>query len=216
MSWGAAIGAAASMAGIDMANDQNAASSAKQMKFQKRMSDTAHQREVGDLRKAGLNPILSANAGASTPGGASYTAESVAPDPELFSNTRVANAQVANTKATTENIKTDTGLKAANTRSAEKSMEIADETKKLIMAQTAKEGQNARTAAQTANLMDKYGEANSIMGLINSGTGSVGNLMGIGNLLKNFTRSGNKTTTQERYSPRGEHTGTTETRIKHD
>lgn len=30
-------------------------------------SNTAHQREVEDLRKAGLNPVLSANAGSSTP-----------------------------------------------------------------------------------------------------------------------------------------------------
>lgn len=48
----------------------NAAEAQKSRDWQSYMSNTAHQRETRDLIAAGLNPILSANAGASTPSGA--------------------------------------------------------------------------------------------------------------------------------------------------
>lgn len=69
------LSAGVSLLGGWSANQTTAASADRQMRFQERMSNTAHQREIADLRAAGLNPILSAKyGGSSTPNGAMFNA----------------------------------------------------------------------------------------------------------------------------------------------
>jgi len=119
MSWAAAAMGGLSVLGTYMQNEQSAQNVAStnatnaqiardQMAFQERMSNSAHQREVADLRAAGLNPILSANhGGASTPGGASIAMQ----NPEvqnLFSqgvNSAIATRQL---QANVDKVKSDT------------------------------------------------------------------------------------------------------------
>lgn len=67
----AAIGAGGALLGGVISSAFGSHEASKNRDFQRTMSNTSHQREVGDLRAAGLNPILSARHGASTPPGAS-------------------------------------------------------------------------------------------------------------------------------------------------
>jgi len=69
--WGQIAGAAIGAFSARSTNRAASAQAARSMEFEERLSKTAHQRQVADMRLAGLNPILSATGGkgASTPAG---------------------------------------------------------------------------------------------------------------------------------------------------
>lgn len=138
ISAGGSIGA--SLLGQQGARDQNAANVAMneaQMAFQERMSNTAHQREVDDLRKAGLNPILSANAGASTPTGSQAHVENINKDIKDPLTPAMATAmQVAQTKKGLEQADSQIGLQQSQKLAAETSAMKDNASAKNISTQT--------------------------------------------------------------------------------
>lgn len=136
MSWlsknfGSIFGAGAGLLGGILANRQQKNQFDANAELARAQLYSQHQIEVDDLRKAGLNPILSANAGNSTFGavsGGSYenlgsSANSGYMMAQQAKNLEVQNdairAQIEKTRAEASNVLQDTKLKSAQTSQVE-------------------------------------------------------------------------------------------------
>lgn len=109
------ITAAGSLAGGYMANEASAKEASKNRDWQKMMSDTAHRREVADLRAAGLNPILSGTGGSgatSAPSGSTAQQHDIV-SPAISSALQTMNA-MANAQKTLVDAYNEKNYRPAN------------------------------------------------------------------------------------------------------
>ncbi len=149
MAWAAGIAAFGSLVGGERANALSVKEAQKNRDFQARMSSTAHQREVKDLRLAGLNPILSAGGpGASTPsGGQAPISDTITPAISSAMSALQTKADLSVKKANVRVTDANTALAVQNKKNAE--------TERLAkLAQIAKTVQDTRNAKNTADKGD--------------------------------------------------------------
>lgn len=134
--WGALIGAGAGLLGGMLANESRADESSTNREFQERMSNTAYQRGMRDMRLAGLNPMLAySQGGASVPTGSMASFENVGASAMAgYQGYQQAEAQMQSSAAAAQQADTQAAVGVATVNKIEQEISNLKSTKDQVEA----------------------------------------------------------------------------------